>query len=108
VLLVVAAVAALSALDLEPIKDFAHSFLAYIPHLLMATLILVAGFLLSNFVSQAVLIAAVNAGLPPARGVAVASRWGIQLIAVAMALEQVVIAGNTVAIGFGITLEGVV
>src|SRR6266496_2232589 len=45
--LVFAAVAALSALNLQPAKDFAHSFLAYIPHLLMAMLILVAGYLLS-------------------------------------------------------------
>ena len=108
IVLVFAAVAALSALNLQPIKDFAHAFLAYIPHLLMAMLILVAGFLLSNFVSQAVLIAAVNAGLPPARGVAAASRWGVQLIAIAMALEQLGIASNIVAVGFGITLGGVV
>ena len=108
IVLVFAAVAALSALDLQPIRDFAHSFLAYIPHLLMAMLILVAGYLLSNFVSQAVLIAAVNAGLPPARVVAAASRWGVQLVAIAMALEQLGIASNIVAVGFGITLGGVV
>lgn len=108
IVLALAVVAALSALDLQPIRDFAHSFLAYIPHLLMAMLILIAGYLLSNFVSQAVLIAAVNAGLPPARGVAAASRWGVQLVAVAMALEQLGIASNIVAVGFGITLGGVV
>ena len=108
IVLVFATIAALSALDLEPIRDFAHSFLAYIPHLLMAMLILIAGYLLSNFVSQAVLIAAVNAGLPPARVVAAASRWGVQLVAIAMALEQLGIASNIVAVGFGITLGGVV
>ena len=108
IVLVFSAIAALSALDLEPIRDFAHSFLAYIPHLLMAMLILIAGYLLSNFVSQAVLIAAVNAGLPPARVVAAASRWGVQLVAIAMALEQLGIASNIVAVGFGITLGGVV
>ena len=108
IVLVFAAVAALSALDLQPIRDFAHSFLAYIPQLLMAMLILIAGYLLSNFVSQAVLIAAVNAGLPPARVVAAASRWGVQLVAIAMALEQLGIASNIVAVGFGITLGGVV
>jgi hypothetical protein len=108
IVLVFAAIAALSALDLQPIRDFAHSFLAYIPHLLMAMLILIAGYLLSNFVSQAVLIAAVNAGLPPARVVAAASRWGVQLVAIAMALEQLGIASNIVAVGFGITLGGVV
>ena len=108
IVLVLAAIAALSALNLQPIRDFAHSFLAYIPHMLMAMLILIAGYLLSNFVSQAVLIAAVNAGLPPARIVAAASRWGVQLVAIAMALEQLGIARNIVAVGFGITLGGIV
>src|SRR5438093_4639513 len=51
------AMAALGALNLQPINQFAQSFLAYIPHLFTAALILVAGYLLSNFVSQAVLIA---------------------------------------------------
>ncbi len=100
--------AALGALNLQPINQFAKSFLAYIPHLFTAAVILVAGYLLSNFISQAVLIAAVNAGLPPARLVAACSRWGIQLLAVAMALEQLGIAQNIVVVGFGITLGGVV
>ena len=108
IVLVFAAVAALSVLNLQPIRDFAQSFLAYIPHLLMAMLILIAGYLLSNFVSQAVLIAAVNAGLPPARLVAGASRWGILLLAVAMAMEELGIARNIVAVGFGLILGGIV
>jgi mechanosensitive ion channel-like protein len=108
VVLISAVVAALSVLNLQPIKEFAHSFLAYIPHLLMSALILLIGYLLSNFVSQAVLIAAVNAGFPLARLVAAASRWGVQLVAIAMALEQLGIARNIVALGFGITLGGVV
>jgi hypothetical protein len=103
-----AAIAALAALDLQPINRFAESFLAYIPHLLTAAVIMVAGYLLSNFVSQAVLIAAVNAGLPPARAVAAFSRWGVQLVAIAMGLEQLGIAEHIVVVGFGITLGGVV
>lgn len=108
IVLVLTVIAALSALNLQPLNQFAQSFLAYIPRLLTATLILVAGYLLSNFVSQAVLIAAVNSGLPPARLVAACSRAGIQLLAVAMALEQLGIAQNIVAVGFGLTLGGVV
>ena len=108
VILLFAGMAALGALDLEPINQFAQSFLAYLPHLFTSALILGAGYLLSNFVSQAVLIAAVNAGLPPARLLAACSRWGVQLIAVAMALEQLGIARNIVVVGFGITLGGVV
>ncbi len=100
--------AALGALNLQPVNAFAQSFLAYLPHLFMASLILFAGYLLSNFVSQAVLIAAVNAGLPPARVLAACSRWGVQVIAVAMALEQLGIAETVVVVGFGIVLGGVV
>jgi hypothetical protein len=106
--LLFAAMAGLGALNLEPINQFARSFLAYLPHLFVAGLILLVGYLLSNFVSQAVLIAAVNAGIPPARMVALMSRWGVQLIAVAMALEQLGIAQHTVAVGFGLALGGLV
>lgn len=108
VVLVFAALAGLGALNLKPINQFAQSFLAYLPHLFTALLILVAGYLLSNFVSQAVLIATVNAGLPPARLVAACSRWGVQLVAVAMALEQLGIAQNIVVVGFGIAFGGLV
>ncbi len=108
IVMIFATVGALGALNLQPINDVAKSFLAYVPHLVTAALILILGWLLSNFVSQAVLIAAVNAGLPPARLVAACSRWGIQLLAVAMALEQLGIAQNIVVVGFGITLGGIV
>jgi hypothetical protein len=108
ILLVFAVVAGLGALNLQPINQFAQALLVYIPHLFTAAVILTVGYLLSNFVSQAVLIAAVNAGLPPARLVAACSRWGIQLVAVAMALEQLGIAQHIVVVGFGIAFGGVV
>lgn len=103
-----ASIAALGALNLAPINQFAQSLLAYVPHLVTASVILLAGYLLSNFVSQAVLIAAVNAGLPPARLIAHCSRWGIQLLAGAMALEQLGIAQHIVVVGFGITWGGII
>jgi hypothetical protein len=103
-----AVISGLTVLNVDPINKFAHSLLAYIPYLLTAAMILITGYLLSNFMGQAVLITAVNAGLPPARTVAALSRWGIQLVAAAMALEQLGIAQNIVVVGFGITLGGVV
>ncbi|HSC56713.1 MAG TPA: hypothetical protein VLC51_05890 [Nitrospira sp.] len=87
-----ASIGGLSALDLAPINQFAQSMLAYVPHLITAGVILLAGYVCSNFASQALLIAAVNAGLPPARLIANCARWGIQLLAGAMALEQLGIA----------------
>ena len=106
--LVLASIAALGALNLTPINQFAQSLLAYVPHLVTAAVILLAGYVLSNFTSQAVLIAAVNAGLPPARLIATCSRWGIQVLAGAMALEQLGIAEHIVVVGFGITWGGIV
>ena len=101
-------IASLAVLRLDPVDRFAQSLLAYTPYFLTAFFIIVGGFLLSNFVSQAVLIAAVNAGLPPARWLAALSRWGIQLAAIAMALEQLGIAETIVVVGFGIAFGGVV
>ncbi|MEW6542868.1 MAG: hypothetical protein AB1411_04570 [Nitrospirota bacterium] len=103
-----ATMASLEALNLQPVNQFTRALLAYIPHLFTAALILTAGYLLSNFISQAVLIAAVNAGLRPARLVAACSRWGVQLVAAAMALEQLGIAQQIVVVGFGLAFGGVV
>ncbi len=103
-----AVMAALFVLNLEPLNQFARSFLAYIPHLLTAALILAAGYFLSNFIARAVLIAAVNAGLPPARMLAACSRWGVQLVAIAMALEQLGIAETVVVVGFALLMGGIV
>lgn len=106
--MIFAVLAGLGALNLRPLNQFAQSLLAYIPHLFLAALILASGYLLSNFVSQAVLIAAVNAALPPARLIATCARWGVQLVAIAMALEQLGIAQNIVVVGFGLAFGGVV
>jgi Mechanosensitive ion channel, conserved TM helix len=103
-----AVIAGLGALNLQPFNQFAQSFLAYIPHLLTASVILVGGFLLSNFISQGVLIAAVNAGLPPARLIAAMSRWGVQVFALAMALAELGIAESVVVVGFAIAFGGIV
>jgi hypothetical protein len=103
-----ATVAGLGALNLQPINQFAQSLLAYIPRMFTAAVVVIVGYLLSNFISQGVLIASVNAGLPPARLIAAVTRWGVQLFAVAMALEQLGIAQNVVVVGFAIAFGGIV
>lgn len=101
-------VTSLAVLHLDPVNKFAESLLAFFPYIITSIFIVLGGFLLSNFVSQGVLIAAVNAGLPPARLLAACTRWGIQLAAIAMALEQLGIAETIVVVGFGIAFGGVV
>ena len=106
-LLVVIVIASLNALDVAPINQFATTFLGYIPHLITAGVILVAGMFLSNFVARTALIAAVNANFTAATTAAGLARWGVLLVALAMALEQLGIARNIVVVGFGIILGGI-
>jgi len=82
--------------------------LAFLPPLFAGLLILVAGWLIANFLSQGVLIAAVNAGVPEARLLARAVHWGVLLFAVATALTHLGIAKEMVLVAFGITFGGLV
>lgn len=82
--------------------------LAFVPPLFAAVLILVVGWLVANFLSQGLLIAAVNAGLPEARLLARAAHWGVLLFAGATALTQLGIGKEMVLVAFGITFGGLV
>jgi len=107
-IVICSSIAALGALNVALINQAAHSFLAYVPRLVTAAVIGIAGYVMSNFASQTALIAAVNAGFPPARWVASGTGWGIRLLAAAMAMEQLGIAQHIVVVGFGITWGGLV
>jgi hypothetical protein len=82
--------------------------LDFLPALFAAILVLVVGWLVANFLSQGLLIAAVNAGLPEARLLARAAHWAVVLFAVATALTQLGIGKEMVLIAFGITFGGLV
>jgi hypothetical protein len=82
--------------------------LAFLPPLFAAVLILVVGWVVANFLSQGLLIAAVNAGLPEARLVARAVHWGVLLFAGATALTHLGIGKEMVLVAFGITFGGLV
>jgi hypothetical protein len=62
----------------------------------------------ANFVSQGLLIAAVNAGIPEARVLARAAHWGVLLFACATALTHLGIGKEMVLVAFGITFGGLV
>ena len=81
---------------------------ALLPPLFAALLIVIVGWLVANFLSQGLLIAAVNAGLPEARVLARAVHWGVLLFAVATALTQLGIGKEMVLVAFGITFGGLI
>lgn len=82
--------------------------LAFLPPLFAGLLILIGGWLIANFLSQGVLITAVNAGVPEARLLARAVHWGVLLFAAATALTHLGIAKEMVLVAFGITFGGLV
>jgi hypothetical protein len=82
--------------------------IAFLPPLLAAALILLVGWLVANFLSQGVLIAAVNARLPEARLLARGVHLGVILFAAATAITHLGIGKEMVLVAFGITFGGVV
>jgi hypothetical protein len=82
--------------------------IAFLPPLFAAALILLVGWLVANFLSQGVLIAAVNARVPEARLLARGVHWSVLLFAAATALTHLGIGKEMVLVAFGITFGGVV
>ena len=92
-----------------PASAGATAFLAaFIPPLFTAILVLIVGIVIANFLSQGVLIAAVNAGLPQARLLARAAQWAVLLFAGATALTHIGIGKEMVLVAFGITFGGLI
>ncbi|MBI5014992.1 MAG: hypothetical protein HZB55_05810 [Deltaproteobacteria bacterium] len=69
--------------------------------------ILLVGFLLGNFLSRAVLLAAVNANLPSPRVSSNVVKILIGILAFAMAMEQLQIASSIVTAAFAISFGAV-
>jgi hypothetical protein len=96
------------ALNLGAVNQFVARVFSYLPHFLVAVVILIVGFLLANFFSRATLIAAVNAQMAQARLLARGVRLAVVLFALAMAFEQLGIATTIIVAAFSITFGGMV
>ncbi len=81
---------------------------AWLPHLLVGLLLLIAGGLVAGFVRRSVLIGAVNAGLVAARLVAAGAHAALLVLFGAIALEQVGLGTSVVLVAFAILFGGVV
>jgi small-conductance mechanosensitive channel len=98
----------LRALDVPALEHLLERFFLYLPNIFVALLILFFGYILSNFLGRAVLIAAVNAGIKVSGVIGKFARITIFILAVTMALEQLGIGTGTVIIAFAIAFGGVV
>lgn len=98
----------LGTLKLKAVDQFVSLTLSFMPHFLMALLILTVGLILANYFSRAVLIAAVNAQWRHARTLARGVRLITVVFALAMSFEQLGIATTIIVATFSIVLGGVV
>src|SRR4030095_15115624 len=105
---VVFATMGIDALAIPGAPGATSMLMRFLPRLLSALLILVVGWLAANFLGQAVLITAVNAGIVRARLLARTTLSVVLLFAVATALVEVGIGRDMVLIAFGVLFGGLV
>jgi hypothetical protein len=80
----------------------------FLPKLIVSILIIIAGYLLSQFLGRSVLIAAVNAEWRAARMAAYSVQTLIVLFTVSVSLEQLGLGRNTIIAAFSILFGGIV
>ena len=106
--IVIAILMGIEALGLPTTTKLAVETLRFLPHLVVALLVMVVGWLLANFLGQATLIAAVNLQMTGAPLVAAGVRWLVVVFSGAAALTQLGIAREMVLLTFGISFGGAV
>jgi hypothetical protein len=107
-LVIITLMSGLSALQIPAIDQLVSQFFSYIPRLFSAGMILIIGYVLSGFVSRAMLIAATNSGFHYARLVAKSVHTLLLVLILAMVMEQLQIAPSIVLAAFSIIFGGIV
>lgn len=107
-MIIVTLMSGLNALQITAIDQLVNQFFSYIPRIFSAAMILTIGYLLSGFISRAVLIAAANSGFHYAKPLAEAVHTLLIMLTLAMIMEQLQIAPNIVLATFSIIFGGIV
>jgi hypothetical protein len=105
---VIFVVLSLRALEVPLVEQLLEKFLLYLPNVFVAAIILFFGYLLSNFLGRAALIAAVNAGMKVSGLIGKLVQLSVFILAVTMSLEQLGIGRSAIIIAFAILFGGMV
>jgi hypothetical protein len=108
VLFIVGLLMGIEALDVPATAGLATAVMRLLPHLLVAVVALVIGWLVAHFLAQTVLIFIVNAQVAGGPFIARIVRWLVLMFAAGVALTQLDIAREMVLLVFGIALGGFV
>jgi small-conductance mechanosensitive channel len=98
----------LDSLKIPAVAELMTEFWLYLPNIIIACVIVIAGYLLGNFLGRAALIAAVNAGFAVSGLVSKFVKFTVFIMAATMALELLGIGKDTVLVAFAIIFGGVV
>jgi len=90
------------ALGIVGLQEYVAKFFFLLPRLLVALVILFVGLAAASFFSRAALLAAVNANLRSARVVGQSVRSLLIMLTLAMAFEELGVAGATILTAFGV------
>jgi len=101
-------VIAIQTLKIPTVENLLDRFFLYLPNVFTAVVILVLGFIFSNFFGRAALIAAVNAGIKRAGMAGRFVKLVVFVLSATMAMEQLGIGRDTVLIAFAIIFGGIV
>lgn len=101
-------IVAMQNLSIPTVEHLIDKVFLYLPNLFIGGLILILGYILSNFFGRAALIAAVNAGIKSAGLIGKAAKFTVFLLSCTMALEQLGIGKDTIIIAFSIVFGGIV
>jgi hypothetical protein len=99
---------ALGALQVPQVEQLLGKFFVYVPNILVAVVIVFIGYMLSNFLGRAILIACVNAGIKASGLISKLARIAVLILTASMALEQLGIGSETIISAFTIIFGGIV
>ena len=91
-----------NALGIIGLEEYISKFFLFLPHLLVALVIIFFGLMAASFFSRAALLAGVNANLPSARLLSLSIRTVIVVLMLSMAFEELGVAEQTVLVAFGV------
>jgi len=97
-----------SAFDVALTSQLVMRLFEYLPNVLAAVVVLVAGTIIARFLARSVLIGAVNMNLQYAPLLSAGVKWLVMVLSVAMALEHLAIGGGIIRMAFAILFGGIV
>jgi hypothetical protein len=108
IVMIIGFLVGVSAFDVTLTSQMVMRLFEYLPNVLAALVVLVAGTVIARFLSRSVLIGAVNMNLQYAQLLSAGVKWLVIVLAVAMALEHLAIGGDIIRLAFGILFGGIV